>query len=97
MEPSLPSLVPEPLEPPAPAEPVPKGILAADDAGVPVKALDEPPAAEIMEEATDSAALTGHTVVVRTITSVITPAPAEDRAGQFVIVGAQLVIVWTKV
>jgi hypothetical protein len=46
-----------------------------------------------MEEAMDSAAAMGHTVVVSTTTSVITPEPADDRAGQFVIVGAQLVIV----
>lgn len=93
LEPSLPPFVPEPPGPPAPADPVPIGILTADNAGVPVKILEEPPAAEIMEEAMDSAAATGHTVVVSTTTSVITPAPAEDRAGQFVIVGAQLVIV----
>jgi hypothetical protein len=68
-------------------------MLMADDVGVAVKALVEPPAAEIMEEATDSAAETGHTVVVSIITSVMTPAPADDRAGQFVIVGAQLVMV----
>ena len=89
----MPTLVPDPPEPPTPATPVPKGVLMAGDVGVPMKALEEPPAAEIMEDAMDSAALTGHTVVVSTITSVITPAPAEDRAGQFVIVGAQLVIV----
>jgi hypothetical protein len=93
LEPSLPPFVHEPAKPPEAADLVPRGILTAGDAGVLVKALEEPPAAEIMEEAMDSAAATGHTVDVSTTTSVITPAPAEDRAGQFVIVGAQLVIV----
>jgi hypothetical protein len=54
---------------------------------------EEPPAAERTADLTDSAAATGHTVVVMATVSVMTPLPAEDRAGQFVMVGAQLVIV----
>lgn len=90
----IPLLPLAPVVPETPAvAPVLKGTLMADVVVARVKTLEEPPAAEIMEEAIDSAALTGHTVVVSIITSVITPPPAEDRAGQFVIVGAQLVIV----
>jgi hypothetical protein len=83
---------PKPPETPA-AAPVLNGILTAVLVGFPVKMLVEPPAAEMMDEAIDPAALTGHTVVVSIITSVITPPPAADRAGQSVMVGAQLVMV----
>jgi hypothetical protein len=72
-------------------------VRVVDAAGVPSTMLDAPPAADRTEEAIDCAALTGHTVVVRATVSVMTRLPADDRAGQLVIVGAQLVMVRTTV
>jgi hypothetical protein len=81
----------------APVTPVFRGALAPGVVGLPVTTVEEPPAAETMEEAMDEAAVIGQTVVVRAIVSVITPAPAEDLAGQSVIDAAQLVTVRTTV
>jgi len=46
-------------------------------------------AAETREEEIDSAAVTGHTVVVRAMVAVTTTPPVDDRAGQLVTVEAQ--------
>lgn len=46
-------------------------------------------AAEAREEEMDSAAVTGHTVVVRATVAVTTTPPVDDRAGQSVTVAAQ--------
>jgi hypothetical protein len=63
------------------------------DGGALATAVEEPPMAERIDDLTDSAAVIGHTVVVMATVSVMTPLPAEDRAGQLVMVGAQLVMV----
>jgi hypothetical protein len=69
------------------------GNVAMFDVGAAATEVDVPPAAETSAAETDSAWATGQTVVVMATTSVMTPFPAADRAGQSVIEAAQLVIV----
>ena len=68
-------------------------MTVVDDPLLAAKAVEEPPTADRTEDFTDSAAVIGQMVVVMAMVSVMTPLPAEDLAGQFVMVGAQLVMV----